>query len=53
MLKRFKAILFGEEAAAATEYAIMLSLLILVIASTVVTLGTQANSTFSNTASKL
>lgn len=49
-LKRF---LLDEEAAAATEYAIMISLLLMVIVSTVVTLGSKANSTFNNTASKL
>lgn len=49
-IKRF---LLDEEAATATEYAIMLSLLLMVIVSTVATLGTKANSTFNNTASKM
>ena len=49
-LKRF---LFDDEGAAATEYAIMFSLILLVIVSTVVTLGTKTNSTFNNTAALL
>ena len=42
-----------EDAAAAVEYAIMLSLLLMVVVSTVVTLGTKTNSAFNNTATKL
>ena len=53
MFQRLNEFFFDEDAAAATEYAIMLSLLILVVASTVVTLGTKANSTFNNCATKL
>ena len=53
MLKQLKSLAFDEDAAAATEYAIMLSLLLLVIASTVVTMGSKANSTFNNCATKL
>jgi len=49
-LKRF---LCEEDAATATEYAIMLSLLLLVIVSTVGTLGTKTKSAFNNTASLL
>jgi pilus assembly protein Flp/PilA len=49
-LKRF---LLDEEAATATEYAIMLSLLLMVIVSTVATLGSKANGAFNNAASKL
>ena len=50
VLKRF---LIDEEAASATEYAIMLSLILMVVVSTVVTLGNKANSSFNNCASKL
>ena len=49
-LKRF---LIDEEAAAATEYAIMFSLILAFIISAVSALGTKANSTFNNAASKL
>ncbi|WP_157605055.1 Flp family type IVb pilin [Schlesneria paludicola] len=49
-IKRF---LLDEEAASATEYAIMLSLLLMVIVSTVATLGTKANNAFNNAASNL
>ena len=49
-LKRF---LLEDEGAAATEYAIMLSLILLVIVSTIATLGSKTNSSFNNTASLL
>lgn len=49
-LKRF---LLEDEGAAATEYAIMFSLILLVIVSTVVTLGSKTNSSFNNAASLL
>lgn len=49
-LRRF---LRDDAGAAATEYAIMFSLILLVIVSTVVTLGSKTNSTFNNTASLL
>lgn len=53
MKSQFKCFLLEEDGAAATEYAIMFSLILLVIVSTVVTLGTKTNSTFNNTASLL
>ena len=53
MLMRLKAFMIDEEAAAATEYAIMLSLLLLVIVGAVATLGAKTKSTFNNTASVL
>ncbi len=53
MISRIKRFLRDEEAAAATEYAIMLSLILRVIISTVVTLGTKTNSAFNNCASQL
>lgn len=49
-LKRF---LLDDEGAAATEYAIMFSLILLVIVSTIATLGSKTNSSFNNTASLL
>ncbi len=49
-IKRF---LLDEEAAAATEYAIMLSLLLLVVVSAVMTLGSKVNSAFNNTATQM
>lgn len=45
--------LMDEDGTSATEYAIMLSLIMMVIVSTVVTLGSKANSTFNNAATKL
>ncbi len=53
MMTGLKNFLIDEEAAAATEYAIMLSLLLMVIVSVVTTLGTKTKSTFNNTASLL
>lgn len=50
VIKRF---LLDEEAAAATEYAIMISLILMVIISTVVTLGSKTNSAFTNAAANL
>lgn len=49
-IKRF---LLDEEAAAATEYAILISLILMVVISTVVTLGSKANNAFSNAATKM
>jgi Flp pilus assembly pilin Flp len=53
MMARLKRFLFSDDGAAAVEYAIMLSLILLVVVSTVVTLGTKTNSTFNNTAALL
>jgi pilus assembly protein Flp/PilA len=49
-IKRF---LLDEEAAAATEYAIMFSLILMTVIAAVTTLGTKANSSFNNTATLL
>ena len=52
-MNRLTHFLFDEDGTSATEYAIMLSLIMMVIVSTVVTLGSKVNSTFNNTATKL
>jgi Flp pilus assembly pilin Flp len=49
-LKRF---LFDEEAASATEYAILIGLLLMVLISGVTILSTNTNSAFNNCASRL
>ena len=48
-----KQFLLDEDGTSATEYAIMVSLLLMVIVSTVGTLGSKANSTFNNAATKM
>lgn len=53
MMAQIKRFLVSEDGAAATEYAVMFSLILLVIVSTVVTLGSKTNSTFNNTAALL
>ena len=50
MIKKFFA---QEEAATAVEYAILLTLIVLVLAQTVVVLGSNASSTFEATANAL
>jgi Flp pilus assembly pilin Flp len=50
MMSGLTKFLFDDEGTAAVEYAIMLSLLLLVVISTVLTLGTKTNSAFGNTA---
>ena len=50
VLKRFW---MDEEAAAATEYAIMIALIMMVVITGVTTLGSKTNSSFNNTAAKL
>jgi Flp pilus assembly pilin Flp len=53
MMNLLKSMLMEDDGAAATEYAIMLGLILIVVVSTVVTLGTKTNSAFNNTASLL
>jgi Flp pilus assembly pilin Flp len=48
-----KTFLSDEDGTSATEYAIMISLIVMVIVSTVGTLGSKANSSFNNAASQL
>lgn len=49
-LRRF---IIDEEAAAATEYAILIGLILMVVFTGVSTLGSKTNSAFNNAASKL
>jgi pilus assembly protein Flp/PilA len=53
MMRGLKQFVMEEDAAAATEYAIMIALLMMVVISTVMTLGSKTNSAFNNCASKL
>jgi pilus assembly protein Flp/PilA len=53
MAKRLIRFLKQEDGPTAVEYAVMLALIIVVCLTAIGTLGTQANSTFSSTSSKL
>jgi pilus assembly protein Flp/PilA len=48
LLARFKQFLRDEDGPTAVEYAVMLALIIVVCITAITTLGTNANSTFSN-----
>ena len=52
MTRKFVSFLKKEDGPTAVEYAVMLALIIVVCIAAVSTLGSNANSTFSNVASK-
>lgn len=52
-VNQLKTFFADEDGTTATEYAIMLSLILMVIISTVGTLGSKVNTSLNNTATKL
>jgi len=53
IMVKFKEFLFSEEGATATEYAVMLALIIIVAIAAITVLGNRVNNTFQNIADKL
>lgn len=53
IIQKIQQFFYEEEAATAVEYAILLTLIVLVLCQTVVVLGSNLNSTFEATASAL
>lgn len=53
MLRKVKELLVSEEGATATEYAVMLALIIIVSIVAITLLGNKVNNTFQNIATRL
>jgi pilus assembly protein Flp/PilA len=53
IMVKFKEFLVSEEGATATEYAVMLALIIIVAIAAITVLGNRVNNTFQNIADKL
>lgn len=53
LLKRLHAFVVSEDGPTAVEYAVMLALIVIVCLTAIQSLGTSANTTFTNTANSL
>lgn len=53
MMQKVRELLISEEGATATEYAVMLALIIIVAIAAITVLGNKVNNTFQNIANRL